>query len=196
MTALEDAVKAAAEAGQGVSHDFLVECGLTDNEADAAINAVAEAAVDAAAPILLADAQAIFETLTVTTKARQEQVERLIAEVARWKALVDAKQSWIDGAKVDLAAAEAEIERLQADLDKSVRAIDHYAGALRTTKEIAAAERARIARLLRDARDIALARATDARNRFQPSDADMWETRADAYERAALDAETAPEEPS
>lgn len=54
MTALEDAVKAAAEAGQGVSHDFLVECGLTDNEADAAINAVAEDAVAAAAPILLA----------------------------------------------------------------------------------------------------------------------------------------------
>ena len=54
MTAHDDAVKTAAEAGQGVSHDFLVECGLTDNEADAAINAVAEAAVAAAAPILLA----------------------------------------------------------------------------------------------------------------------------------------------
>jgi hypothetical protein len=54
VTAHDDAVKTAAEAGQGVSHDFLVECGLTDNEADAAINAVAEAAVAAAAPILLA----------------------------------------------------------------------------------------------------------------------------------------------
>lgn len=137
MTAREDAVKAAAKA---ICLDGWDTCHVRDFHLD-----YAEAAVAAAAPILLADAKLIFETLTVTSKAREEQVERLIAEVARWKSLVEAKQSWIDGAKVDLAAAEAEIERLQADLDKSVRAIDHYAGALRTTKEIAAAERARIA---------------------------------------------------
>ncbi len=73
MTALEDAVKAAAEAGQGVSHDFLVECGLTDNEADAAINAVAEAAVAAAAPILLAAERA---RLAAACRAEADKFDR------------------------------------------------------------------------------------------------------------------------
>lgn len=157
MTAHEDAEKAVAEALQANWNLW---------PADAL--RMAQDAVAAAAPILLADAQLVFETLTVTSKMRDEQVERLIAEVARWKALVDAKQSWIDGAKVDLDGyaddqaeyevavrsltaerdeARAEVERLQADLRESVCAIDHYAGALRITPEIVAAERARIERL-------------------------------------------------
>ena len=77
MTAHDDAVKAAAEAGQGVSHDFLVECGLTDNEADAAINAVAEAAVAAAAPILLAAERARIEMAVAAIDAGRDGDGRL-----------------------------------------------------------------------------------------------------------------------
>lgn len=116
MTAHEDAVKAAAEA---LSEYY-------EGDGWGYFGAAAEAAVAAAAPILLADAQTVFETLTVTSKARQEQVERLIAEVARWKALVDAKQSWIDGAKVDLAAAEAAVAFV-ATLPHDYTAADVYA---------------------------------------------------------------------
>lgn len=75
MTAHDDALKAAAEAGQGVSHDFLVECGLTDNEADAAINAVAEAAVAAVAPILLAAERALIADLRALCDSRDARSE-------------------------------------------------------------------------------------------------------------------------
>ncbi|MGE3449010.1 MAG: hypothetical protein AB7H92_15685 [Microbacteriaceae bacterium] len=182
MTAHDDARKAAEAATEtrAAAYD------LTDVEHRRFVRD----AVAAAAPILLADAQTVFETLTVTSKARQEQVERLIAEVARWESLVDAKQSWIDGAKVDLAAAEAEIKRLQADLSQSVRAIDHYAGALHTTKEIAAAERARIAAAIRAAGHPDGYHRVDTTREW----AGIYCADCAVTERSARIAETAPEE--
>lgn len=191
VTARDDAVQAAAEAVHAR------DCGCSDfagkgsdEPDDVYYVRLAEAAVAAAAPILLADAKRVFETLTVTSKAREEQVERLIAEVARWKALVDAKQSWIDGAKVDLAAEEAEVERLQAELRQSVRAIDHYAGALRVATKIRSEERARLAAAIREAADL-----IDEHAGGMSSDtAIRYRARAEAFRDAARIAETAPEE--
>ncbi|MGL4255764.1 MAG: hypothetical protein ACRCSL_05470 [Microbacterium sp.] len=179
------AVKAAAEA-------ILDRYGWGDGNVTERMHLDAEAAVAAAAPILLGEAQAVFETLTVTSKARQEQVERLIAEVARWESLVNAKQSWIDGAKVDLAAAEAEIARLQGDLRESVRAINHYVGALRTTTEIRSAARARIAAAIRAAGHPDGYHRVDTTREW----AGIYCADCAVTERSARIAETAPEEGS
>jgi hypothetical protein len=138
-------------------------------------------AVAAAAPILLA-----------ALRARVAAAIRVEAAAVGVYLETEGDRVYATGLRKAARIAEAEIGRLQSDLRESVRAIDHYAGALRTTKEIAAAERARIAANIRAAGHPDGYHRVDTTREW----AGIYCADCAVTERSARIAETAPEEGS
>lgn len=148
---MAEAVKAAAEADLAHAVQMLrgpvveCRCGWQGDTYDEHREHKAEAAVAAAAPLLLAPVQAEVERLRADRDSWAEAAGTYRASRDASDARADAERR----AERERDEARAEVERLRADLRESARAIDHYVGALRTTPEIVAAERRRIAAAIR-----------------------------------------------
>jgi chromosome segregation ATPase len=101
-------------------------------------------------PMQLTDTRPEVVDLLVALTKTAEDVPALLARVAELEALVNAKQAWIDGAKVDLDGydeARAEVERLRDDLaarDLLVKALDEDAAEAREREAEKDAEIARL----------------------------------------------------